>query len=115
MKIMYDVEHLPERKTGGKESQELLALKAFLAGTQRNMTDIWQSKQHRQSRHWMTQERPMDSWGMKTAFADFPSSPSDNRRYRMNFFLWPKLSCLFRRFNTHRSKTKVLKNSMNFL
>ena len=37
MKSRYDVEQLPERKTGGKESEELLALKAFLAGTQRNM------------------------------------------------------------------------------
>ena len=29
MNIRYDVEHLPERKAGGKESEELLALKAF--------------------------------------------------------------------------------------
>lgn len=39
MKITYNVEHLPERKrSGGKESEEVSALKSFLAdGQQRNM------------------------------------------------------------------------------
>ena len=37
MNITYDLEHLPERKSGGKESEETIALKAFLAGKQRNM------------------------------------------------------------------------------
>lgn len=31
MKITYNVEHLPERKRIGKEKEETLALKAFLA------------------------------------------------------------------------------------
>lgn len=37
MKITYDLEVLPEKKGGGKESEETLALKAFLAGKQKNM------------------------------------------------------------------------------
>ena len=39
MKITYNVEYLPERKrVGGKESEEVSALKAFLAdGQQKNM------------------------------------------------------------------------------
>ena len=39
MKIAYNVEHLPERKRiGGKESEEVSALKSFLAdGQQKNM------------------------------------------------------------------------------
>lgn len=37
MKITYDLEHLPERRATSHDSEELLALKAFLAGQQRNM------------------------------------------------------------------------------
>lgn len=38
MKITYDLEHLPERKAGGKKSEETLALIAFLAdGQKKNM------------------------------------------------------------------------------
>ena len=37
MKITYDLEHLPERRATSRDSEELLALKAFLAGQQRNM------------------------------------------------------------------------------
>lgn len=37
MKITYDLEHLPEKGGGGRENEETLALKAFLAGQQRNM------------------------------------------------------------------------------
>ena len=51
MKIMYDVEHLPERKAGGKESEELLALKAFLAGTQRNMVIEYEEENPAKSRY----------------------------------------------------------------
>ena len=51
MKIMYDVEHLPERKSGGKESEELLALKAFLAGTQRNMVIEYEEENSAKSRY----------------------------------------------------------------
>ncbi len=38
MKITYNVEHLPERKRGWRESEEVLAIKAFLADReQKNM------------------------------------------------------------------------------
>ncbi len=36
MKISYDLAALPERRNGGKESEEVTAIKAFLAGTQKN-------------------------------------------------------------------------------
>lgn len=38
MKITYNVQHLPERKRGCRESEEVLAIKAFLADReQKNM------------------------------------------------------------------------------
>ena len=37
MKITYDLSVLPERRRGSKESEEVTAIKAFLAGTQKNM------------------------------------------------------------------------------
>ena len=38
MKISYNVQHLPERKRGCRESEEVLAIKAFLADReQKNM------------------------------------------------------------------------------
>ena len=38
MKITYNVQHLPERKRGWRESEEVLAIKAFLADReQKNM------------------------------------------------------------------------------
>ena len=37
MKITYDVTHLPERKYQRQDSEEITALKVFLAGSQRNM------------------------------------------------------------------------------
>lgn len=37
MKITYDLEHLPERRAASRDSEELIALKAFLAGQQKNM------------------------------------------------------------------------------
>ena len=37
MKITYDVTHLPERKCQHQDSEEITALKVFLAGSQRNM------------------------------------------------------------------------------
>ena len=37
MKISYDLAALPERRRGLKESEEVTAIKAFLAGTQKNM------------------------------------------------------------------------------
>lgn len=37
MKITYDLEYLPERRATRRDSEELLALKAFLAGRQKNM------------------------------------------------------------------------------
>ena len=38
MKITYDVEYLPERKSnGGKKSEEVIAVIAFLAGKRKNM------------------------------------------------------------------------------
>ena len=51
MNIRYDVEQLPERKTGGKESEELLALKAFLAGTQRNMVIEYEEEKSAKNRY----------------------------------------------------------------
>ena len=51
MNIRYDVEHLPERKAGGKESEELLALKAFLAGTQRNMVIEYEEEKPAKNRY----------------------------------------------------------------
>lgn len=51
MKITYDVEPLPERKSGGKESEELLALKAFLAGTQHNMVIEYEEEKSAKSRY----------------------------------------------------------------
>lgn len=32
MKITYDLEHLPERRNGAKESEEVAAIKVFMAG-----------------------------------------------------------------------------------
>lgn len=37
MKITYDLETLPERKSNGKKSEEVLAIQAFLACSQKNM------------------------------------------------------------------------------
>lgn len=37
MKITYDVTHLPERKYPHQDSEEITALKVFLAGSQKNM------------------------------------------------------------------------------
>ena len=37
MKISYDLAALPERRRGLKESEEVTAIKAFLAGKQKNM------------------------------------------------------------------------------
>lgn len=37
MKISYDLAALPERRRGLKESEEVTAIKAFLAGAQKNM------------------------------------------------------------------------------
>lgn len=37
MKITYDLEHLPEKGGGGKECEETIALKTFLAAGQKNM------------------------------------------------------------------------------
>ncbi len=37
MKITYDLEHLPERWNGAKESEEVIAIKVFMAGQQKNM------------------------------------------------------------------------------
>lgn len=51
MNIRYDVEHLPERRAGGKESEELLALKAFLAGTQRNMVIEYEEEKPAKNRY----------------------------------------------------------------
>ena len=51
MKILYDVEHLPERKSGGKDSEELLALKAFLATTQKNMVIEYEEEKAAKSRY----------------------------------------------------------------
>ena len=36
MKISYDLAALPERRRTSKESEEVTAIKAFLAGTQKN-------------------------------------------------------------------------------
>ncbi len=37
MKISYDLAALPERRSAPKESEEVTAIKAFLAGKQKNM------------------------------------------------------------------------------
>ena len=37
MKITYNLESLPERRNGTRESEEVTAIKGFLAGQQKNM------------------------------------------------------------------------------
>lgn len=53
MKIAYNVEHLPERKRiGGKESEEVSALKSFLAdGQQKNMVIEYDDAKEAKKRH----------------------------------------------------------------
>lgn len=51
MKFFYDVEHLPERKPSRKESEELVALKAFLATTQKNMLIEYEEEKAAKSRY----------------------------------------------------------------
>ena len=51
MKISYDLAALPERRNGGKESEEVTAIKAFLAGTQKNMCFEYDSDKEARRRY----------------------------------------------------------------
>ena len=51
MKITYDLSVLPERRRGSKESEEVTAIKAFLAGTQKNMCFEYDSEKEAKRRY----------------------------------------------------------------
>lgn len=51
MKITYDLEVLPEKGCGGKEQEDKTALKAFLAGQQRNMCIEYDDEKASKSRY----------------------------------------------------------------
>lgn len=51
MKISYDLEHLPERRPGTRESEEVTAIKAFLAGTQKNMCFEYEDEKQAKRRY----------------------------------------------------------------
>lgn len=51
MKITYDLSVLPERRRGSKESEEVTAIKAFLAGTQKNMCLEYDSEKEAKRRY----------------------------------------------------------------
>ena len=58
---------------------------------------------------------PQASQGMKTAFRQLPRQSFRKSKMLYELVLMTGTSLIFRRFNTHRSKEKVLKNSVNFL
>lgn len=51
MKISYDLEHLPERRNGVRESEEVTAIKAFLAGQQKNMCFEYEDEEQAKRRY----------------------------------------------------------------
>lgn len=51
MKITYDLEHLPERRNRAKESEEVTAIKAFLAGQQKNMCFEYEDEKQAKRRY----------------------------------------------------------------
>lgn len=51
MKISYDLAALPERRRTSKESEEVTAIKAFLAGTQKNMCFEYDSDKEARRRY----------------------------------------------------------------
>ena len=51
MKISYDLAALPERRRGLKESEEVTAIKAFLAGKQKNMCFEYDDKKEAKRRY----------------------------------------------------------------
>lgn len=51
MKITYDLEYLPEKKCCNKGSEETLAVKAFLAGQQKNMCIEYDDEDSAKRRH----------------------------------------------------------------
>ena len=66
-------------------------------------------------RRWLGQGFPQASQGMKTAFRQLPRQSFRKSKMLYELVLMTGTSLIFRRFNTHRSKEKVLKNSVNFL
>lgn len=51
MNITYDLETLPERRSGARESEEVTAIKAFLAGKQKNMCFEYDSDKEARRRY----------------------------------------------------------------
>ena len=51
MKITYDLEVLPERRNGARESEEVTAIKAFLAGQQKNMCFEYEDEKQAKRRY----------------------------------------------------------------
>ena len=51
MKITYDLEHLPERRNGAKESEEVIAIKVFMAGQQKNMCFEYETPEEAKRRY----------------------------------------------------------------
>lgn len=51
MKIAYDVEYLPQRKYQCRDSEEVAAIKVFLAGTQKNMVITYEDAQQAKRRY----------------------------------------------------------------
>ena len=50
MKITYDLEFLPERRNNVRESEEVTAIKAFLAGAHKNMCFEYDSEKEAKRR-----------------------------------------------------------------
>lgn len=51
MKITYDLEHLPERRNHVRESEEVAAIKVFLAGQQKNMCFEYEDEKQAKRRY----------------------------------------------------------------
>lgn len=51
MKITYDLTDLPERRRGSKESEEVTAIKAFMAGTRKNMCFEYEDEKEAKRRY----------------------------------------------------------------
>lgn len=51
MKITYDLEYLPERRNARKDSEEVAAIKIFLAGQQKNMCFEYDSEPEAKRRY----------------------------------------------------------------
>jgi len=51
MKITYDLEVLPERRSGARESEEVTAIKIFLASTHKNMCFEYEDEKQAKRRY----------------------------------------------------------------